>query len=310
MQEQLNRGRGALEQIEDIRNYDFEIVCGAASSDATYPKLYEIDAPKLMRCKDQGSVGACVAEVIAQVSEAYFSKEMSEGHVYAAFRTDGTSSYGMFVEHALNDWRSISTVPLQYFNHLIEMPQLQKDLKTIPELDTLYTQYKIQGFVSLNYADRKKKDKCIKEALMGPAKKYGLVAVSNKYFRESHCIWLTGWDDDNDAYLIKNSWGESWGSSKDGRGSIPKSAVNAVYMVMFEEPKLPFKDVVPTDWFYNNVLNMYCSGLMKGKSATEFDPQGNATRAEVAALADRILSYVHSLASVISGVVNIKTDDH
>lgn len=299
---------GVLEEIGDIRTYDYESVCGAASGEVEYPVTFEIEAPKLQKCKNQHDVGACVAEVIAQISEAYFGPEMSEGHIYAAFRSDGTKSWGMYPENALKDWRTISTIPLTYFNHLEEMPDLKERLSKIPELSTLYTKYHITGYVAINYADKAKRDRCIKEALTGTANKYGLLAVSNDYFRESHCIWLTGWDDSRDSYIIKNSWGEYWGSFKDGRGYVPKHEINKVYLVTFEDMTLPFKDVAPSDWFYKNVKNAVFSGIMQGKSAELFDPNANLTRAEAAALVDRLCDMIDNKLSVISKIINMKTE--
>ena len=46
-----------------------------------------------------------------------------------------------------------------------------------------------------------------------------------------------------------------------------------------EPPKeLPFADVNPTDWFYDDVKYAYENGLMNGVSDTEFDPNANITR--------------------------------
>ena len=43
------------------------------------------------------------------------------------------------------------------------------------------------------------------------------------------------------------------------------SAINAIYVPMFEDIVLPFKDV-SNDWFYNDVKAMCFSGMMKGTS--------------------------------------------
>ena len=67
-------GFGVIPEIvEPIRNYDYEIVCGAAEDTKEYPKIFEIDR-NLATLKSQGAIGACVAETIAQIAEAYFGQ--------------------------------------------------------------------------------------------------------------------------------------------------------------------------------------------------------------------------------------------
>ena len=41
---------------------------------------------------------------------------------------------------------------------------------------------------------------------------------------------------------------------------------------------LPFSDVKSGDWYYDGVKSVYESNLMKGTTATEFDPEGTLTR--------------------------------
>lgn len=311
MSEELNRATGALHDVGELRIYDYETVCASSNGNVDYPSVFKISRPYEMRCKDQGNVGACVAEVIAQVSEAYFGTEMSEGQIYAVFRPNPESGgFGMSTESAIKQWISKSTVPLHVFDYLWEMPELYSKLKEIPELDTLYTQYKIKGYVDLSYASIEKKDRCIKEALTGAANKYGLIAVCPEGFGESHCIWLTGWDDENDTYFVKNSWGNGWGINGDGTGTVRKKKVGHVYMVLFEEPKLPFTDVKESDWFFEDVKHMYLAGHMKGTSGNTFEPDKPLTRAEAAALFNRITSFIDKKFAVINNVLNIKIEDN
>ena len=48
---------------------------------------------------------------------------------------------------------------------------------------------------------------------------------------------------------------------------------------------LPFTDVPATEWFYNDVKTAYETGLVNGKSATEYKPNDNMTYAEAIKLA-------------------------
>lgn len=298
---------GVRDEIPDIGLYDFENVCGASYSNS-YPSEFEIPVAKETSLKNQGELSCCVAEVIAQVAEAYFKNEMAEGYVYGVFRDDSDTYTGMYVSKTLDFWRKMSTIPKSYCDLLDEMPDIRKKLKRIPELETLFTQYKIKGYVSLNYADRTKRDNAIKEALYNKDKayNYGLIAVSNKYFGGKHCIWLTGWNDATDTYKIKNSWGEDYGDN--GFDEIPHTAINDVYMVLFEDVKLPFTDVPENDWFYDGVKHMYLAGLMNGTSDTTFEPNAPMTRAQVATLMWRVIKNIDERFSILNKVINEKID--
>lgn len=275
------------EFISHIRDYDYETVCGAVGT--SFPEEYEIPRENTGTLKNQGDIGACVAEVIAQIAENWYSNqtgepsEMSEGFIYGALRNSDSNGYGMIVSTALKLWQSVGTLPKKYFDILEEMPEIKKTVAKFPEFYDFAAKYKLKGFVSLNYSAQKK-DEAIKTALM--QYQYGLVAVSNDGFAGGgHCIQLTGWNDEKDTYKFKNSWGEKYGDN--GFSEIAKSKINAVYLPLFDEIVLPFTDVKETDWFYNDVKAMYFAGLMKGTSETTFEPNKPLTRAEAAALFNR-----------------------
>ncbi|MBR6524102.1 MAG: S-layer homology domain-containing protein [Clostridia bacterium] len=275
------------ELISHIRDYDYETVCGAV--DEVFPIEYEIPRKNTGSLKDQGGVGACVAEVIAQIAENWYSKqlgeptEMSEGFIYGGLRKENETSEGMLVSRAMQYWTSIGTLPKKYFDVLKEMPEIKEIVLKFPDFYELASKYKITGYVTMNYSEEKK-DAAIKSALMKYG--YGLVAVSNDYFRGgAHCIQLVGWNDKTGKYKFKNSWGEGYGDK--GFAEIPKDEINVVYLPLFEEIKLPFTDVPETAWYYEDVKKIYFSGQMKGTSDTTFEPDRPLTRAEAAALFNR-----------------------
>lgn len=279
------------ELIPHIRDYDYEVVCGASGTE--FPEEYEIPRENTGTLKDQGSVGACVAEVIAQIAENWYSKqthentEMSEGFIYGALRNDNSTSEGMLVSVALDLWTSIGTLPKKYFDVLKEMPEIKKIVAKFPEFYEIASKYKLKGYVAFNYG-QEKKDLAIKDALTKYG--YGLLAVSNDYFRGAHCIQLTGWNDKTGKYKFKNSWGESYGDK--GYSEIPKDEVNKVYLPLFEDIKIPFTDINETHWCYDIVRNLYCAGLIKGTSDTTIEVDRPLTRGEGFALMYRILKEV------------------
>ena len=279
-----NKGFGVIKEIiPHTRDYEYERVCGASGT--VFPAEFEIPRENTGTLKNQGSVGACVAEVIAQISEELWKRqfgeqeEHSEGYIYAKFRPDGSISWGLLPAFAMQCWMDKGTLPKKYFDKLIEMPELKDIVDKFPEFDEIAKKYRISGFVRLY------KDNDIKDALS--KHQYGLVAISHEYFGESHCIQLTGWNDKTDCYKFKNSWGAKYRDN--GFGEIPKEEIDAVYLPLLDDIKLPFTDVPEDAWYYKYVKHMYFNGYMKGTDSTTFEPDKPMTRAEVATLLYRVL---------------------
>ena len=296
------------EFVSHIRDYDYEVVCGAIGE--SFPEEYEIPRENTGTLKNQGSVTACVAEVIAQIAENHYEKqlgepcEMSEGFIFGALRRADSNGEGMIVSTAMNLWQSIGTLPKKYFDVLVEMPEMKKLVAKFPEFYDIASKYKLKGFVSLNY-NKQKRDNAIKTALM--QYKYGLVAVSNDGFAGGgHCIQLTGWNDVKDTYKFKNSWGENYGDK--GFAEITKSKIDAVYLPLFDEIVLPFTDIKETDWSFEYIKKLYFAGFIKGTSDTTFEPKKAMTREEAAALIYRIIKEVDDRFDISNRVITEKLE--
>lgn len=295
----LNKGFGVVrELIPHTRDYDYESVCG--SSGATFPEEFEIPRENTGTDKDQGMVGACVAEVIAQIAEEIWRRqlddreEFSEGYIYAKFRSDGSRSWGLVPTVALKAWMDVGTLPKKYYDKLYEMPDMRTIIDKFPEFDEIAKKYRISGFVRLG------KEIDVKDALT--KYKYGLIGIAHKYFGESHAIEITGWNDKVDKYKFKNSWGTSYGDN--GYSEIPKDEIDHIYLPLFEDIKLPFEDVSENDWFYKYVKHMNFNGYMKGTSDTTFEPNKPMTRAEVATLLYRVLKDVDTRFDIVNRETN------
>ncbi len=292
-----------------LRVYDYEAVCGAANQTVEYPKYFILPKEKMGIVKDQGSVNSCVAEVISSLAEVFENMEnggdteFSEGYAYGMFRDDGDNFMGMFIIDALDYWRKLGIVPKTYFGELEEMPEMRKKALKYPGLGKIAQRYKIQSYVALS-GGREKKDLQIKEAITTHG--YGLLCDSREYFGSPHCIMLVGWNDDTDSYIIKNSWGESYGNK--GIKEIPKKEINNVYLILDEVIKMKFEDVKEGEWFYDSVKNVTASGLMQGVSDTLFEPNKTMTRAEAAAVFDRMAKSIDERITLISKMLADKKD--
>ena len=271
------------ENFENPRDYCYERACGSVSGE--YPSYYMIPEENMGTQKDQGRIGACVAETIAQISEEWWRRqfgkqeEHSEGFIYSALRDESHLGYGMFTSQAMKKWVEIGTLPKVMFDILIEMPELRDLITNREDLFEIAKRYKLSAFVKLHGSNR---DLQVKDALT--KYKYGLVSAG-----DGHCMQLVGWDDEKDEYICR----DSYGYAKDGGNGYnnrKKKKIEDIYLPLFSEVKLPFTDVKEDDWYYKNVKNLYFAGLMNGTSETTFEPQGNLTRAEAAALIDRLYS--------------------
>lgn len=279
-----DKATGAIvEYTTHIRDYDYEVVCGAA--EGTYPEEYEIPRENTGTIIDQ-KVNDCVAAVIVQLAESFYGEEMSEGYTYGEFRNDSMKKAqrgGMSISSAMDFWVSLGTLPKKYFDIIAEMPEMSQITAKFPEFKELSSRYKLKGYVTINY-NKQKKDLAIKDALT--KYKRGLLTSARDYFPGgSHCILLTGWNDKNGTYKFKNSWGEDYGDK--GFSEIPKDEIDPCYLPLFEGLDLPFTDVSPDRWSFKHIRNVFFSGMMNGKSKDIFDPTGYVTREELAAVLDR-----------------------
>lgn len=303
----MNKTGVQNEKITHIRNYDYEVVCGAAGT--SFPAEYEIPRDNTGYLRDQKFMN-CVANVIAQIAEAYWGTEFniephSVGFAYGALRNDASKGEGMVVSIAMDYWTKIGTIPEKYFDIDAEMPEMKQIVANYPEIYDMAKKYRINGYVQLKTKGTSSKDDQIKDALT----KYnrGLVAVSPSGFTGgSHCIMLTGWNDNKNKYKFKNSWGANYGDN--GFSEIDKNKITEVYMPIFEPVKLPFADVKENDWFYKPVKNMVFSGMMNGVSDTRFEPNSVLTRAQAAVMFDRLIKYVDDRFDTLNQILRDKEE--
>ena len=303
----LNKTGVKLEATTHIRNYDYEIVCGV--SGGTYPEEYEIPRENTGTLRNQ-KYENCVANVIAQLAEAFWGtqfefEEHSEGFVYGALRKSNSTCTGMVVSSAMDYWTKLGTIPKNIFDIDAEMPEMKQIVSKYPDVLEMAKKYKISGYVQFKNSANNSRDMQVKDALI----KYnnGLVAVSHDGFPGgSHCIMLTGWNDKTNKYKFKNSWGENYGDK--GFSEISKDRIDEVYMPIFEPIKLPFDDVKESDWFYKSVKNMFFSGMMKGVSDNEFEPESNLTRAQAAVMFDRLIEYIDDRFDILNRVIEDKKE--
>lgn len=268
--------------LNDVRDYQFDKIVGFQKTE--FPKRWSLPDTCTGTQKDQGSRESCVAETFSSIMEAFWNsalgvkEEHSEGFIYGAYRGENSKSPGMIMDTALKYACALGSLPKKYFDKCCEMPEMKKVVDQFPDLYLIACNYRASGYVKINYADAYKRDLAIKNALQ--IYNRGLIARF-----DNHCVQIVGWDDDNDSYIYKNSYGAKWGEN--GRGYKKKKDFSNISLLLFEPIAIPFEDIKPSDWYYKDVVNMYFSGIVNGKSDTSFKPNDFVTRAEVAAMLNR-----------------------
>lgn len=283
---------GTINENPSMKLYDFETAVGAAAE--SYPESYHLS--RAAAVKNQGNISACCGCAMATIAEYAWGAEFSEGWNYAEFRRH--EGKGLYMQTALDMWLKLGTVPFADFGILREMPEIRTLAEAHPELSEIAAKYTICGYASLNYADRKRRDNAVKQAIMSGVP----VLASITYLGGGHAIAVDGWDDAKGVYTYQNSYGRDWGEG--GYGTIGKDKLNDAYAVFFEGPELPFSDIPGNRWSHSAIKHMYMNGLMRGATDTEFEPERAMTREELAAVLDRLCDMLDARLERIYKIMN------
>lgn len=213
----LKNVTGAILSRKDVR--DYKAVCTAV---VDFPKEFEL---KMVRIKNQGRIGSCVAHSISEVIE-YFNSiqnndttEMSTGYIYGNRSTSTWKDSGMITRDALKAVKLYGDVPKEYFPYNIEVPKAIEEYKKVSEelYKTSYP-YRISSYARLNNKNS------VKQALMnnGPVimamdwyddieVKQGILTTSKRNSAGGHCMVIYGWNEI--GWKVQNSWGKLWGDN-------------------------------------------------------------------------------------------------
>lgn len=223
---QFDETIGAILSPKDVR--DYRAVC--ATSSTKFPNEFKLD---LVRVKNQGTVGSCVAHSLSEVVE-YFNKkqlnvdtEMSTGYIYGNRQNTTHKGSGMVVRDALAVLSKYGTVEKGDFPENIEVPEaIELFQKRFDDLLGVAYPYRISTYARL------KTEEDVKQALMknGPVViamdwysdmkvKNGLLVSSFEKSKKTggHCMVIYGWD--IRGWKVQNSWGRWWGTQ--GKCVIP-----------------------------------------------------------------------------------------
>lgn len=254
----------------------------------TFAERFEI--PRQLTVYNQYDSNDCTGFATATAAEIIFKRRMSAGWYMMQSKAEGQKGDGRFIQKVLEAACNVGGVPLADFGILGEVVDVLESLKNNAQLLEIAKKYKLDGVCSLLYADRKKRDMCIKDAVMRYDEGVAVIATSNRYFGQNHCICIVGYDDKKERYIFQNSEGKAYGDN--GRGEIPKDKLDTVYAVFKRDISLPFADIDPKGWSYDDIKAAFDAGVINGISEDEYASQRGVTREEVGAMLGRLVRMI------------------
>lgn len=294
----INKNCGAIIRPAKLRNYDYAM--SAAPSSQTLPDKYTIPERNIPDVHDQKWTNMCVAYTLCECAEAKRKQSGQYVHYSEAWtysREENRGDYegeGMFTDTALKGSLKLGFLSKPYFDFMIDVPDILKMAGDRDDLKPISEMFKPSAYYAINYALEDRKWDSLKTALVSD--ELPIVLASHTFFKGGgHCILGIGYSNEykgkkRRCIEFQNSWGKEYGNN--GRNFIPLDMVDEIYVLSWDEPKFPFTDVKSSDWFYDGVRSAYLAGYVKGITDTEFYPDENMIRGDIAMILSRMMDKI------------------
>ena len=208
---------GCLESTPDPRDYHIQIV-GAT----TYPKQFMVtDDPPAY---NQGKIGSCVIQALRGAPHAATGVEMGTSFAYGHWRSH--KLVGLYVNEALAGFVRDGFPPRSVDNVDLEVEEvIDYAHRNAERMLKAAEPYKGWTYAKINTIDE------IKAVVYGSRNHRGqrcfvglpVVDQINGWWRTTggqpigrHAMAIVGWDDDKQAVILRNSWGEPKGMFQNG----------------------------------------------------------------------------------------------
>ena len=214
----MNYELGAIFSDIDVR--DYQGVC--CVSEDNFPEEFELP---IVRIKNRGSVGSCVAHALSSVIE-YFNfiqynvkDEMSVGYIYGNRENSTHKGKGMVIRDTLDAVCKYGDTLYVNFPYNVEIPEaiekfqnVKDDLHNDAYLNRFSSYYRLNNINDIKAALTSNNPVVFAITWYNDMKVVdGILTTEYKEASGGHCMVIYGWN--SQGWKIQNSWGKKWGNN-------------------------------------------------------------------------------------------------
>lgn len=271
----------ALPSPRDDRDYPASAALDMSAA-AELPAEFEVWQPPV---ENQGSVGNCVAQAVANIMECIAHnygedhRDYSVGYVYGMSTASGA---GMNMREACAVLVKEGDVLRSVWECLEENPDCRNKRQTVGE-DIKAQARKTLAYVRLQTAEEAK-------AFIYKYKLPILISAPTTAFMFGggyHAVAVYGWD--TQAFKYTNSWGTG-GFFGDGRGKIQFEKITELWGIIPME-KVKLTDIEES-WAKDDIQYLADRGIVTGYEDNTYRPKQAITREEMAAMIARAVRHL------------------
>lgn len=275
---------------------DYTVAAALEVSGDTLPDDFTVWQPPV---EDQGNIGNCVAQALANIMECIRHNETGEHQDYSVGYIYGTTNtYGMMGRSACQVLVDEGDVPRSVWECLEENPECWEKRQSVGE------DVKRQAKRALKYIRIKEYDD-LKAFIYRYRLPVLLIAKSTKLQgggNGRHAVACFGWQSPEawrkkwgtkypyEELRYTNSYGTG-GGMRDGTGDIAFDDVEEIWgVVPMSEKKFP--DVPENFWSTEAIYEAANDGIFEGYEDGTFRPKNNLTREEYAVMWQRMKRWI------------------
>ena len=250
-----------------------------------FPEEFAVWQPPV---EDQGQVGNCVAQSIANIYETWDNREGAPHRDFSVGYIYGTSdSYGMVPREACAAAIKEGDVLRETWECLAENPECYEERQTVPEA-IKRTARKFDEYVRIySLAELKSFLVQYRVPVLIIAKGADYAWYASGGYHATACY---GWDKNN-MLLYTNSWGTG-GAFGDGKGKMEFSKLTEAWGLI-PMTKKRFTDIEGR-WSEKDILALADKGIVNGYPNGTILPLKNITREEVFVTINHAVEYLEA----------------